>query len=82
MNKLSIGVRLAFGFAVILIMFIVVSTVIYYNAKKMHEDNHWVDFTYQVLDQADKIVSNLASAESAQRSYIITGDENYFVSFN
>nr|HPR18670.1 methyl-accepting chemotaxis protein [Candidatus Cloacimonadota bacterium] len=25
---------------------------------------------------------NLASAESAQRSYIITGDENYFVSFN
>lgn len=82
MNKLSIGVKLAFGFTILLVMFIVVNWVTYHNTKKMNENYEWVEFTYQVLVQAEQIVSNLEIAESSQRSYVITGDESYIESFN
>jgi signal transduction histidine kinase len=41
----------------------------------------WVTHTYEVIAELESVLSGLGSAESAQRAYLLTGDERLFAGF-
>jgi methyl-accepting chemotaxis protein len=82
MNKLSIGIKIAIGFVIILIMFIIVSIVTIQNTKRLHDAAVHVDHTYNVLEKIEKVSSDLKDAEIGQRGYLITGMQNYLEPYN
>jgi methyl-accepting chemotaxis protein len=82
MNKLSIGIKIGSGFALVLIMFIIVSIVSFQNTKKIRENESWVDHTNSVIVEIESVLGDLKDAETGQRGYIITGVDNYLEPYN
>ena len=49
-----------------------------YNVQRLHADSRKVDHTHQVIATLESIIEKVRDAESGQRAYIITGNEDYF----
>jgi len=45
--------------------------------RQVSQSDYWVDHTNEVLRGNDHVLSDIRDAESAERGYIITADENY-----
>ncbi|GBG13056.1 methyl-accepting chemotaxis protein [Novimethylophilus kurashikiensis] len=75
--KISIGVKLWMGFMSILLVLVVVGNTSYHSTIKLTEAAHWREHTYSVLAQLDQLLVKLQDAETGQRGYVITGDEQY-----
>jgi diguanylate cyclase (GGDEF)-like protein/PAS domain S-box-containing protein len=69
--------KIATGFAVLLSLLIVVGAISYLNTRKLIRDSKLVAHSHEVLDELDGTLSALTDAETGQRGYIITGDEEY-----
>jgi signal transduction histidine kinase len=46
------------------------------------ESEHWVEHTWQVIDQVERIMSSVKDAETGNRGYLISGDEDYLQPYN
>lgn len=75
--KFSIGLKLWITFISILLALVAVGSVGYFNTMKLTETASWVNHTHQVLGGLEKLLSMLKDAETGQRGYIITGEEQY-----
>jgi diguanylate cyclase (GGDEF)-like protein/PAS domain S-box-containing protein len=64
-DLLMLAVLLAVGF------------VSYRNTRKLIRDSNLVAHSHEVLDELDGTLSAIKDAETGQRGYIITGDEEY-----
>jgi len=82
MKNLSIAVKIAIGFIIILLLFALVSVVSLYNMKKAQEDARWVEHTYEVLAKIESVLSEFKDAETGQRGYLITGQNHYLGPYN
>lgn len=65
------------GFVLALLVLAGVSWLLLENGRKVTETGGWVTHTYEVMGKIEIVRSRLAEAESAQRGYLITGDESY-----
>src|SRR5690242_4957419 len=65
------------GFAVALACLVLIGIASHFSAKSLSESASWVDHTHEVLRRLENLLSALTNAETAQRGYIITGDESY-----
>lgn len=75
-QKFKIGFVLALGI-------IAVNAVVSYRAtQNLIENERFVTHTYQVMLQLEETLSAVASAETGQRGFIITGDESYLQPYN
>ena len=45
--------------------------------RQINQSDYWVDHTNEVLRGNDRVLTDIKDAESAERGYIITGDESY-----
>ena len=73
----TVGRRLVAGFGLSALTLVVIAVVSYRNAYLLIENDAWVAHSHQVrIDLAD-LVSQLKDAETGQRGYLLTGDENY-----
>jgi len=45
--------------------------------RQVAESDYWVDHTREVININEQLLSDVKDAESAERGYIITGDEGY-----
>jgi signal transduction histidine kinase len=43
---------------------------------------HWVEHTWQVINQVERIMGSAKDAETGNRGYLITGDEKYLEPYN
>jgi methyl-accepting chemotaxis protein len=80
--KWNVGTKIASGFALALVIFVIVAIVSLRNVDKQVEDAAWVDHTHLVLTEIAELLSALKDAETGQRGYIITGDASYLEPFN
>lgn len=48
----------------------------------MVEDENWVTHTYTVIDKTDYFMKTMVDAETGQRGYLITGQENFLEPYN
>src|SRR5487761_42520 len=49
----------------------------YQNTAQFVEAAEWQKHTYQVLNTLDETLARLVDAETGERGYLLTGDENY-----
>lgn len=77
MMRLSIEKKIVAGFGVLLAILLAVGFVSYRNTRKLIRDSNLVAHSHEILDGLESMFSALKDAETGQRGYIITGDEEY-----
>ncbi len=75
--KWSVGTKIGTGYALALMILLILGVVSYWNTSSLIETANLKVHTYQVLDDLEKVLSTLKDAETGQRGYIITGEEQY-----
>ncbi|HEX2910249.1 MAG TPA: CHASE3 domain-containing protein, partial [Chloroflexia bacterium] len=60
---------------------IVVGFIFYLTTTNFISDSDWVTHTHKVVEQIEATYGGIKDAESAERSYLLTGDKDYLVSF-
>lgn len=82
MKNMSIGIKMTISFALVIVMFLIVSIVTLKNTKRLGEDYDKVNNTHEVLEKIELVLGDLKDAETGQRGFIITGLENYLDPYN
>src|SRR5450759_3484050 len=75
--KWSVGTKIGAGYALALIILVVLGVVSYRNTTGLIEAAQMKVHTYQVLENLKGVLSTLKDAETGQRGYIITGEDRY-----
>jgi diguanylate cyclase (GGDEF)-like protein/PAS domain S-box-containing protein len=73
----SVEKKIAAGFALLLTILLAVGFISYRSTRKLIRDSNLVAHSHEVLDELDSTFSAIKDAETGQRGYIITGDEEY-----
>jgi methyl-accepting chemotaxis protein len=81
-NNWSISKKLVAGFTVLLVIQIIVAIIMYNGLNKQTANQVLVVHSYEVMNQMDKLLSDLQDAETGQRGYIITGVVTYLQPYN
>jgi methyl-accepting chemotaxis protein len=59
------------------LVLLIVAVVAYRSTIELIDDNGWVDHTYRIRHRFDQLLTQSLDAESAERGYVITGDNGY-----
>jgi len=73
----TFGKKIAAGFALALVLLIIIGTVAYTSINKLTSTSQWVTHTHEVLERVAGVLSMLKDAETGQRGYVVTGDEAF-----
>ncbi|HZZ15521.1 MAG TPA: CHASE3 domain-containing protein, partial [Candidatus Sulfotelmatobacter sp.] len=69
--------KVRFGFVLALACLLIVGAISYLSVVRLSEKAAWVDHTYEVLNRLQSLVAAATDSETAERGYVITGDEKY-----
>jgi PAS domain S-box-containing protein len=75
--KRSLARQITIGLGAALVLLVANAVVSYHNTLKLIENEQWVSHTYQVVGELEAVLSTLNDAETRQRGYLITGEEQY-----
>jgi len=75
--KFTVGKKLGLGIAITMFIFALIGTISYVNIALIIENDRWTEHTHEVLNKIDKIFQNVTDAETGQRGFLLTGEENY-----
>ncbi|HYP19849.1 MAG TPA: PAS domain S-box protein [Chloroflexia bacterium] len=81
MRKLSVERKIFGGFAVALLVLIVVGSLTFDNTVKLIKNDRLVAHTHQVLAQLGTTYSTVQEAETNLRGYLLTGNEPYLTPY-
>lgn len=73
--------RSLFWSAVGLGMLMIMASIAVWTVRQVTDSDFWVAHTREVISAAQQFFADLKDAESAQRAYIITGQEEYLKSY-
>src|SRR5215470_2019986 len=79
--KTSLTRNLVIGFGFSLFLLLGSSIASYISIQNLLTSTKLVNHTYEVLGALDDVGSPLKEAESNQRGYLITGDQDYLTTF-
>jgi methyl-accepting chemotaxis protein len=82
LNNWSISKKLVVGFTLLLVIQITVAVILYDGLKKQTANQALVVHSYEVMNQMDRLLSDVKDAETGQRGYIITGVDTYLQPYN
>ena len=80
--KWSVGTKIGSGFALALIILIIIGAVSYRSTTGFIESAESVTHTHEVLQKLESLLSKYKDAETGQRGYILTGEEHYLEPYN
>src|SRR4051812_9546028 len=84
MSTRSDWIAIRVGFAAALLILAAIAAVSLMSMNRFVEGAQWVNHTHEVIEGLDAVLSGIAEAESAQRAFLLTGDESdlapYFAS--
>jgi CHASE3 domain sensor protein len=75
--KFSVGAKIGAGFALALLMMVIIGAVSYQSASRMRADAESVDHTRELLARLDELLLTLPEIESGARGYAIAGEDSY-----
>ena len=73
----TFGRKLALGFAVAVVTLLLVGISGYRSTEHLIENDRWVSHTHEVRTKLADLISSLKDAETGQRGFVITADENF-----
>jgi PAS domain S-box-containing protein len=71
-------VQLAFGAAIVILL--AVGALSYRSMVTSSESDRWVRHTNEVLENLQKLISDMGSVESTYHGFVLTGDDSYIAS--
>jgi len=81
-GKWTVGRKIALGFALAILVLVVVGGVAYRTDGTLIENAHAVTRTHQAIESLTHLVSLMKDAETGARGFALTGDESYLEPFN
>src|SRR5216684_5608750 len=75
--KWSVGTKIAAGFGLAMIVFVVVGVISYQSTAQLIAASDLTEHSYEVLGQLDQTLSSLQDVETGQRGYLLVGEESY-----
>ena len=75
--KLSIRTKLAPAFGVALLLIAITGAFSWSSTVNLIDTAQMMDHTHDVLENLEKIVSQLKDAETGQRGFVLTGEPRY-----
>jgi PAS domain S-box-containing protein len=69
--------KVSIGFAFALACLGVSGVISYLSVVRLNENSAWVEHTQDILDRLDLLLAAATDSETAERGYVITGDESY-----
>jgi methyl-accepting chemotaxis protein len=79
--KWNVGTKIAVGFAIVLIIFVIVGAVAYRSVGRQTETASAVTHSYAVENELTQLLASLQDAETGQRGYLITGTDSYLAPY-
>ena len=76
-KNLKVATRLYAGFAAVLAILLVLSTVAYVNFGALNEANRWNVHTYEVMSEVDGMLTALVNVETGERGFALSGEEAF-----
>lgn len=72
-------IRQMFSFlnGVVLSIMVILAIVLLFTITSLKEDNQWVTHTYEVIHQAERLMSEMVDQETGMRGYLATGNSDY-----
>jgi methyl-accepting chemotaxis protein len=77
----SVGIKLAGGFGLALLLLAIIGTMAYLSTEKLITAHAWVSHTQEVLEKLEKVLFLVTDAEAGQRMYLLTADEVWLESY-
>jgi len=78
----TFGKKIAIGFIISSILLLIIGSVAHQSIDELIGTSYWVTHTHQVLEKIAGVLSGVKDAETGQRGYIITADDNYLAPYN
>lgn len=66
--------KLYIGFSVVILSILIVIGYAYYNSLEESKMLEWNNHTYEVMREADVLLTSLVNMETGIRGYVVTGD--------
>jgi methyl-accepting chemotaxis protein WspA len=82
LNRWKIRTQITVGFAIGLAIFTVIGIITYRGTQRLIAASQQEAHTYQVLNEAEEILSLVKSAETGQRGYLLTSETAYLEPYN
>ena len=79
---MTIGKKIGLGFAVALVILVVLGAISLWCTWTLITTAHWVSHTHQVLENLEAVLSEIKDSETGQRGFVITGKEPYLEPYN
>ena len=73
----TFGKKIAFGFAISFLLLVGIGAVAYRSIDMLTQTSYWVTHTQTVLGDVNELIGGLRQAETGQRGFIITGEDDY-----
>src|ERR1700742_4144917 len=54
----------------------------FHAVNKLLDSEYWVEHTWKVINQVERVMGSAKDAETGNRGYLITGDEAYLQPYN
>jgi len=74
--------KISAGFGTALAILVLVGVLSYRSMVHSDEDRQWVTHTHQVLEQVNAVMTDLLSAETGERGFILTGETSFLDPYN
>ncbi len=75
--NLNVGKKIAIGYAVALMLFLIVGVITFRNTTMLVQTSDWVSHTYEVIEHVKTVRSELKDLETGQRGFLLTGQNSY-----
>lgn len=75
--KLSITTKLFIGFALALLLILIIGLTSYNTFSKQAEEEKWIAHTYQVINQIDRLEISVYEMRFSARSFLYTKDSSF-----
>ncbi|HEX8202333.1 MAG TPA: CHASE3 domain-containing protein, partial [Isosphaeraceae bacterium] len=69
------------GYVLVLAALVANGVVTYHNVRTIDSSDRWIDHTREVIIELERAASTLKDAETGQRGFLLTGDEDYLEPF-
>ncbi|MCK0207127.1 response regulator [Starkeya koreensis] len=81
-RTLGLDPAVAFALAGAFVFFLVSGAIAYMNLRALREGNEKIIQSYEVMIALDELLSNAQDAETGQRGFLLTNNENYLQPYN
>ena len=76
-KNLTVATKLYAGFAVVILILLVLTSSAYVNFAGLSQANRWNVHTYEVLAEVDGALTSLINIETGERGFALAGDDRF-----